>query len=800
MKASVLWLRELLPELTLPASEIAARLTHAGLEVEGIELYGEACAQCILVEVLALEPHPTKSGLRLVTLNTGAAGTQRVVCGASNVPDPGGMVVLAPLGTVLPAVGMTMEPRAIGGVESCGMLCSERELGLSDESEGILVFAAGFAAPGTPFAVALPESCDTVLELNVTPNRPDALGHRGLARELAAICNFVYDAPKADSTRQSPCDLKIVIEDGARCQSFGIATVSGAKVGPSGLGAQYRLRKLGVRPISNMVDITNLVMLEFGHPMHAFDRAKLGGDTITVRQATAGEALVGLDKVTRELTVDDTVVASAHGALSLAGVMGGEPSGVSDATTEVVFEVANFASSAVRRSSKRHGLHTESSHRFERGVDPTDVAEVMARATQLAAEMAGARVTCALCNHVKQAYQAPTVRLREARVTALVGSAIPWADAVASLKRLGFEIASEQPGEVSVRVPGHRPDVRREEDLVEEVVRLYGIDKVPAALPAVPPTRDVGTSETQTSAYVAAGVQLGLSEALTYTLTSEASLRNVHNAHDVVKLQNPLSEVQSVLRTSLVPGLLDALAHARRHGQSDVRMQTCGPTFHAQEGVAPEGAPLERRMWTALIAGGAPGHLSKRRAFDVWDMKAIAEGMARSISGRTLDLITSALPTHLHPRGGAWLHIDEVCVGWMGPLHPDVLGAWNIEDEAFVVEFDTAKLSAARSTQTRYKAPAKFPGSERDMALLVADTVRAGEVCAVVREHAGPLCADVSVFDKFTGETLGAGNMSLGIRVSYKHAERTLTDKEVDEAHAKALAGARQAFGAEQRA
>ena len=800
MKASILWLRELLPQLTESPIEIAARLTHAGLEVEGIEHYGEACAHCILVEVLALEPHPTKSGLRLVTLNTGVAGAQRVVCGANNVPEPGGMVVLAPLGTVLPAVGMTMEPRAIGGVESCGMLCSERELGLRDESEGILVFAPGFAAPGTPFAKALPESCDTVLEINVTPNRPDALGHVGIARELSAICNFIYTPPKADSPGESTCDLKIVIEDGARCQSFAIATVTGAKVGPSPLSAQYRLRKLGVRPISNMVDITNLVMLEFGHPMHAFDRAKLGGDSITVRQAQAGEALLGLDKVARTLVADDTVVASKNGALSLAGVMGGEPSGVSEITTDVVFEVANFAPSAVRRSSKRYGLHTESSHRFERGVDPTDVATVMARATQLASQMAGATITCALCNHVKQAYEAPVVRLREARVTSLVGASIPWADAVASLKRLGFEIASEQSGEVTVRVPGHRPDVRREEDLVEEVVRLYGIDKVPAVLPAVPPTRDVGQHETQTAALVAAGIALGLSEALTYTLTSEANLDHVQSAHDVVRLQNPLSEVQGVLRTSLLPGLLDALAHARRHGQSHVRMQTCGPTFHARQGVAPEGAPLERCMWSALIAGGAPGHLAKARAFDVWDMKGIADGMARRIAGRTLDVLSEALPASLHPRGGAWLKIDEVTVGWMGPLHPDVLEAWDVEGAVFVVEFDVQKLSSANKGHARYVPPAKFPGSERDMALLVADTVRAGNVCDVVRNHAGPLCTGVMVFDKFTGEALGAGNMSLGIRVVYKHAERTLTDKEVDEAHATALAGARAAFGAEQRA
>lgn len=799
MKASCLWLRELLPSLTDTPAQIAAKLTHAGLEVEGIETYGEASAACIMATVLSIEPHPGKSGLRLVTVDNGN-GSQRVVCGAPNVPNPGGMVVLAPLGAVLPAVDMTIVPRAIGGVESAGMLCSERELGLAEDGEGILVFEPGFAAPGTPLSLAVPESHDHVLEIGLTPNRPDGLGHVGLARELAALYGFPWNAGESPLADSVASELSVTIDDAARCQSFAVATLAGVRVAPSPLAARYRLLKLGVRPISNIVDITNLVMLEFGHPMHAFDRAAIGGSIIHVRQAKEGEELEGLDAVTRKLTSDDTVVAGANGALSLAGVMGGQPSGVAANTTDVVFEVANFSPTAVRRSARRHGLHTESSHRFERGVDPTDVALVMARANELATRYAGATVTCALHNHVVKAYEAPRVRVREARVAELVGAAIPWHEAVKSLTRLGFETVAEGPGEVTVRVPGHRPDVSREVDLVEEIVRTFGIDRVPAKLPAIPPTRDIGVGEHSAQRWVQAGARLGLSEALTYTLTSEKSLAGVKAAQDVVRLQNPLSEYQSVLRTSLLPGLLDAVANARRHGVQDARLMTAGPTFHAREGVAPEGAPEERRMWSALLAGCAPAHLGKARAYDVWDIKAVAEGIAQSVAGRALDLVTTALPATLHPRGGAWLKIDEVTVGWMGPLHPEVLDAWDLEGAALVVEFDMAKLEAARRGHTKYKPQPKFPGSERDMSLLVREDVRAGDVCEVVKTQAGALCADAFVFDRFSGDSLPAGHVSLGIRVLYRNAERTLTDKEVDDAHAKALEGARSAFGAEQRA
>jgi phenylalanyl-tRNA synthetase beta chain len=370
MKASVRWLRELCPELPDDPNAIAARLTSAGLEVEAVHAFGFGTEACLVAGVVSTRPHPSRSGLRLVTVDRGGA-QQEVVCGAPNVPDPGGLVVLAPLGAQLPAKGMTIERRTIAGVTSEGMLCSEAELGLSDAGDGILVLPAGTAAPGAPFAQVLPAARDTVLEIGLTPNRPDGLGHLGLAREAAALFGvpFAPHAPGAPA-RVRDDDLaayaKVSIQDAERCAHYGAAVLVDVSVGPSPLALRWRLASLGVRPISNVVDVTNLVMLELGHPMHAFDLDRVRGGSIVVRRAAEGEKLSTLDGVVRVLTADDLVVCDAEGPVALAGVMGGASSEIRETTTRVLLECAYFDPRAVRRASRRHGLHTESSHRFER--------------------------------------------------------------------------------------------------------------------------------------------------------------------------------------------------------------------------------------------------------------------------------------------------------------------------------------------------------------------------------------------------------------------------------------------------
>ncbi|MBN9165656.1 MAG: phenylalanine--tRNA ligase subunit beta, partial [Myxococcales bacterium] len=387
MKASYRWLRELLPALTASPKDVNERFTHAGLEVEGVTEYGAGTESCLVVRVTGVRPHPTKSGLRLVTVDRGAGQSQEVVCGAPNVPDPGGLVVLAPLGAYLPAKDLTIAPRAIAGVTSEGMLCSESELGLSEEGGGIIVLPIGTAEPGTPFADAVPNARDTVFEIGLTPNRPDGLGHIGLARELAALLGIAFEWPSTgEIAKTADVDAKdlalVTVEDAERCSHYGGAGAIDVTIGPSPLWLRYRVQALGVRSISNVVDITNLVMLEYGHPMHAFDLDRVRPDAsgkkhITVRHAKDGETLETLDGVERELVADDLLICDGQGPVALAGVMGGASSEIQADTKRVFYEAATFDARGVRRTARRHGMHTESSHRFERGIDPGVFARVL---------------------------------------------------------------------------------------------------------------------------------------------------------------------------------------------------------------------------------------------------------------------------------------------------------------------------------------------------------------------------------------------------------------------------------------
>jgi phenylalanyl-tRNA synthetase beta chain len=383
MKASHRWLCELVRDLDVPPRDLAARLTAAGLEVEGIVEYGAGTDACVVARVVSVRPHPTKSGLRLVTVDRGGS-TQEVVCGAPNVPDPGGLVVLAPLGARLPAKGLTIERRAIGGVESEGMLCSEEELGLGDDHDGILVLPPGIAEPGTSFAAAVPNARDTVFEIGLTPNRPDGLGHVGLAREICALYGRAFTWPDPGSMGElagiaTRDVVTIEVDDPERCPHYGAAGAVDVTLGPSPLAVRYRLQALGVRAISNVVDVTNLVMLEYGHPMHAFDLDRVRGGRVVVRRAKDGEKMVTLDGVERSLVVDDLLICDGEGPVALAGIMGGASSEIQPATKRVLFECAWFDPRGVRRSARRHGMHTESSHRFERGVDPGDGARARPR-------------------------------------------------------------------------------------------------------------------------------------------------------------------------------------------------------------------------------------------------------------------------------------------------------------------------------------------------------------------------------------------------------------------------------------
>lgn len=828
MRVSYNWLRELLPDLTLSPGEVAERLGAGGIAVDGMESRGAALTEVKVARVVRVEPHPKRSGLRLVTVDHGR-GTQTVVCGASNVPDPGGLVALAPLGAKLPSLPGPLTAREIGGVPSEGMLVSEEELGLATASEGILVAPDLTGEPGTALSEVFPSAVDVIFELDVTPNRADALSHVGVARDLAALLGLTPRAEEDIEELPPSAELSRLVtvenRDLERCPHYGAGAVLDVTVRPSPAWLRWRLESLGVRAISNVVDVTNLILMEFGQPMHAFDLDRVRGGRIVVRRAAAGEPFSTLDGVARKLDPDDLVIADGEGPTALAGVMGGLDSEIRATTRRVLLECAYFTPRGVRRTSRRHGLHTESSHRFERGVDFGAVPRVLERAKALLAELSGGRVVHGAIHARGPAEELPRITLRSRRLDSLIGDAVPFDQAIAILERLGFPVLGRSgkgpTAAVEVSAVSFRPDVRLEADLVDEVARVRGLDLVPTRLPAIAPQPPRPTGELERRALDAA-VGAGLSEALTWAFVAPDALEKLSAPPPVVRLQNPLGEDRSVMRTSLLPGLLDALGRARRRGEARVRLFALGATFH-EPVKAPRGGarprlpedvgalPTERLGLAALLAGPRLEHLTLGPPdVDVFDAKALAVELVERISGVTPSVRFAGggeRTRHLHPRGAAELFVEETLVGRFGPLHPDVCDSFELGGGAQVVELDLEALEPFGTRVPRYRGIPRLPAVTRDLSLVVADTVPAGTVAAALGKAGGELCESIAVAAEFRGGSVPAGTRSLTFRVVYRDPKsktdaadaRTLTDQEVDGLQARMLESARAELGVELR-
>jgi phenylalanyl-tRNA synthetase beta chain len=827
MRISLRWLAELLPLHDRDPSEIADLLSGVGLAVDGVHRLGEALESLRLASVQKIVPHPSRTGLRLVTVSTGPGAEHTVVCGAKNVPESG-LVVLAGLGTKLPGVSFTLTARDIGGVVSEGMLCSEAELGLAETSDGILTFPLGVCEPGTPFLEACPEADDTIFEIDVTPNRPDALGHVGVARDLAALLGMQLKVPGPGSPpvdkSKSVRDLVSVANHAPeRCPHYAAGAVRGLTIQASPAWMRWRLHRLGIRPISNVVDVTNWLLLEFGQPMHAFDLRKVRGASIEVRLARKGEKLTTLDGVARELDTDDLLICDGSGPTALAGVMGGADSEIQDDTRDVLLECAYFRPAGVRRSARRHGLHTESSHRFERGTDYGAIELVLQRAQHLLCELAGGQAVPGALHLRGEELPVPSIELRESRVEQLLGVGVPFKQATKTLQRLGFDIEYLQEtsdGAVArVRGATWRPDVELEVDLIEEIARMRGLDNIPTVLPAIRPQRPrtSGRLEREVSRLAA---ELGLSEALTYAFVSPRDLTAVRAPEPVVFLQNPLSEERSVLRTSLLPGLLEALRRARRRGERNVRLFSVGALFLPPNTDAPvsdarprlpedaKALPEERLSFAAILAGARAEHLTlKAPEVDVYDAKGVALELVERLTRREARVAgVGATPRtkHLHPRGAAEVFVGETRVGRLGPLHPDVVDALDLEGSAQVLELDLVALEQVGQLVPRYRPIPKLPAIARDLSLVVSDEVAAEEVAQAIRQAGGELCESVQLAAEFRGGSVPAGHRSLTYRVVYRDPKaarapeeaRTLTDKEIDQLQQQVVQSAQERVGA----
>ena len=810
MKVLWNWLLELCDlDHQVSPQEGAAALTRAGIEIEGLTDLGAGFKGVVVAEVVGKKPHPDAAKLTLVDVITERDGTAtQVVCGAPNVPDPGRRVLWAQVGSVLPN-GMTLAAKPVKGIVSPGMLCAEDELGLSDDHGGIIILDEDDrTALGSPAQKALGID-DWLLEVNAPANRGDLLGHLGVARELVAMLGGRLVLPDSDVSAfmgQGHAQVEIAIASGELCPRYIARVIDGLRVKPSPRRFAQRLRAVGVRPISNLVDVTNYVLFELGQPLHAFDASTLKTHVIVVTPAGDGEKFTTLDKIERTLVKDDLVIRDGDRGIALAGVMGGLDTEVTDATTRVLLESASFRPISVRRTARRLGLHSEASHRFERGVDPELAALASGRAARLLCELGGGRVIGNPVDAYPGRKPAAPVVVRLPRVQMLTGVALTDKQCEAALQRLGFGVtvtATEHVADVSragehavasptlvVTPPSVRADVTREVDVIEEILRVTGYEQVTSTLPAMrqaPPVQPPHRGDRARRALAAAG---GF-EAITYGFQSAEragalGLPALDRRAQPITLHNPMSAEQGVMRTSLLPNLLAAVSRNQSYGRPDICLFEVGSVF-LRKGEAVVERPLhelaDETIWAAgVLAGHRPGQIGDGPAWDAYDAKAFALEAIRAVAGDVRVRVQAATSVpYLHPGVAGELLLDREVIGWFGEVHPRVRKKLGVEGTVFAYEVELDKLPVAPPAQMR--AIPKFPGSERDVSLLLAEGIAAARVVDVIEAASEPLVWKIRLLEDYRDAKLGAGMKSMLWSIAYRAPDRTLTDAEVDKAH-----------------
>ncbi|MGE0551347.1 MAG: phenylalanine--tRNA ligase subunit beta [Kofleriaceae bacterium] len=797
MKVLWSWLLELCDLDRQPTVEDGARaLTRGGLEIEGMTDLGAGFTGVVVAEVVAKRPHPQAEKLTLVDVITERGGTAtQVVCGAPNVPAPGRKVLWAQVGATLPG-GITLAAKPVKGIVSPGMLCAEDELGLGDDHAGIVVLDEDDRTPlGAPAQRALGID-DWLLEVNAPANRGDVLGHLGVARELAAMLRGKVVPPDLDLASLQTAGstgVHVAIVDPNECPRYTARRIEGVKVAPSPRRIAQRLRGVGVRPISNLVDITNYVMFELGQPLHAFDADTLKSGVIGISAAANGEKFTTLDGIERTLVQSDLVIRDGDRGVALAGVMGGLHSEVTDKTTRVLLESACFRATTIRKTARRLGLHSEASHRFERGVDPNLAAMASARAARLMCTFAGGRIVGEIVDSYPKPRTPTAIAVRLPRVRMLTGVELDVGTCRDALERLGCGVAVT--GEIlDVTPPSARSDVAREVDVIEEILRVVGYEQVSSSLPALRQAPGVRPRDSADAIRVALA-SAGLSEAITFGFHSversgSLGLPATDRRSQPIAIRNPMTTDQAVMRTSLLPNLLAAVARNQSYGRRDVGLFEVGSVFLRRgEGVTerPIYELADEPTWAAgVFAGQRPGQIGSGGAWDAFDAKGYALRAIRAVSGDvTMRARATTSAVHFHPGVAGELvlttHDGPLVVGWFGEVHPDVRARLGIDGPAFAFDLDVSKLPAAPPAQM--KPIPRFPGSARDVSLLLAEEIPAARIEDVIAQTHQPLVSRTRLVEDYRDAKLGAGMKSMLWSIEYRSPERTLTDVEVDTAH-----------------
>lgn len=791
MLVSYKWLKTYVDFPWLP-EDLAHRLTMAGLEVEGIEDLGADLQNVVVGKVISVEPHPNADKLSVCQVE--ADGEYTIVCGAPNVA-PGILAPLALTGAVLPG-GFKIKKAKLRGVESFGMLCSGQELGLPS-TDGLMLLTEG--TPGEPLAEALGLD-DWVLDISVLANRPDCLSMIGIAREVAALADTALKLPIPELKEAGEAiegRAKVVVEAPELCPRYMARLFTDLKIGPSPSWMQQRLIASGMRPINNIVDITNYVMLEYGQPLHAFDYETLSQGTIVVRTAKEGEKMVTLDDVERKLNPQMLVIADAEKPACIAGIMGSEWAEVTAETTQVLLEAASFSRSSIRRTSRSLGLASESSHRFERGVDPYLQALAIERAGELFEKYAVATTAKGRIDQLspKARIESKPVEITEHYITSTLGVEIPDQEVGEIFRRLDLP-AEKLQNSWQVQVPPRRADLERSCDLLEEIARIWGFEKVPAQLPQGAGSQGGAQSKDIWQERVRRTlIELGFSEALSYGFFGPKSLQKMSlegtELFEAIPITNPLSEDQSLMRTTLLPRLLEAAAHNRARQEEDLALFEIGSVFKNAEN------PTETRALGIVLAGKLEPHHWQEpgKNADFYTMKGI---VTRCLQVLGIEQFQVALPEPgsgilglyraFHPGRSATLIVGEQVVGVFGELAPGTAKAWELERGVLAAELDLETLWPLRRTEgLRVEPLPRFPSSSRDLALLVPEELPAQEVEALIDGEGGKLLQEVKLFDLYAGSQVPEGLRSLAYSLKFGSKERTITEKEIEALEAKII-------------
>jgi phenylalanyl-tRNA synthetase beta chain len=800
MFVSYKWLQDYVDLSGVSADELAEKITKSGIEVEGVDVLNEGITGVVVGHVVERVQHPNADKLSKCQVDIGQGEPVQIICGAPNVAQ-GQKVAVATVGAVLPG-NFKIKKAKLRGEESNGMICSLTELGMEakivpkEYSEGIFVFPQD-AEVGTD-AIALLNRNDEVLELGLTPNRADCLSMLGVAYEVAAILGRDVKLPEIElqPVNEKATDyITVKIEANEDNPLYAAKVIKNVKIGPAPLWMQTRLMSAGIRPHNNVVDITNYILLEYGQPLHAFDYDRLGSKEILVRRAQNGEKFTTLDDVERTLTSDHLVITNGTEPVALAGVMGGANSEVTSDTTTVLLEAAYFTGGTVRKASKDHGLRSEASARFEKGVDPNRVRAAGERAAYLMAKYAGGEVLEGASVVDTLTVEPAVVSITLGKINNVIGTNLTVAEVEAIFERLQFAVTSEEET-ITVTAPTRRGDIKIEEDLIEEVARLYGYDNIPKTLPIGSATPGKLSDYQDKRRIVRQYLEgAGLYQAVTYSLTSEEKAAQFAlEKRDFIRLAMPMSEDRSILRLSIMPQLLEVLKYNSARQNDSLAVYETGAVFLANGN---EVLPEEQEHLAGAITGLWHSHSwqGEKKAVDFYVLKGILEGLFAKLGLTESVTYVQAKVDNMHPGRTAEIHLNGERIGFVGQVHPTMQKELDLKD-TYVFELSLKAILEEATAALRYSGIPRFPSITRDIALVVDKETVAGVLQDIIQTAGGKLLKEVTVFDLYEGERMEEGKKSIAYSLKYMDPERTLTDEEVTKVHTQVLEALKNQAGA----